>query len=140
MNDLNNKGTTKPSPEEFYRIIYVAIKMANLEESEFENAIEAIFPERPKNNLLADFEHLPIEIRFLKKHILKQGQVEGKIGMPQNKISRLVNEKGKDLLAVELICFMEAMNYDVLDTFKEIYGEIKLETDKKKNSGNESEN
>lgn len=136
MNDLNNKSTAKPSPKEFYRIVYAAIKLAGLEDSEFVGAVEAIFPERPKNSLTKEFEHLPVEIRFLNKHVLKQGLVEDKIGMPENKISRLVNEKGKDLLAVELICFMEAMNYDVLDTFKEIYGKIELKSEVKENNEN----
>lgn len=131
MNDLNNKETAKPSPEEFYKIIYIAIKLAGLEEDEFKNAIDTIFPNRPKNNLLEEFKRLPVEIRFLKKHTLTQSEVEEKIGMAENKISRLANEKTKDLLAIELICFIEAIELDVLETFKEIYGEIKLEEDKK---------
>lgn len=124
MNDLNNKETAKPSPEEFYRIVYSAIKLAELDDSEFNNAIELIFPHRPKNNLLEGFKHLPAEVRFLKKYTLSQGDVENKTGMANNKISRLASEKTKDLLAVELICFIEAIELDVLTTFKEIYGEV----------------
>src|SRR5690606_3752611 len=124
MNDLNNKETAKPSPEEFYKIVYIAIKLAELDDDEFENAIEKIFPNRPKNSLLKEFKHLPSEIRFLKKHTLRQNEVEEKIGMSENKISRLANEKTKDLLAVELICFIEGLGLNVLKTFKEIYGTI----------------
>ncbi len=124
MNDLNNKKTAKPSPEEFYRIVYIAIKLANLEDAEFQRAIEAIFPNRPKEGLLEEFKHLPVEVRFLKRHTLTQSEVENKIGMAENKISRLANEKTKDLLAVELICFTEGLGLDVLETFKDIYGEI----------------
>lgn len=124
MNDLNNKDSAKPSPEEFYRIIYIAIKLAGLEENEFKKAIDATFPNRPKNKLLEEFMHLPIEVRFLKKHTLKQSEVEEKIGMAPNKISRLASEKTKDLLAVELICFIEGMGLDVLRVFKEMYGDI----------------
>src|SRR5690606_12563132 len=77
-----------------------------------------------KNNLLEGFQHLPEDVKFLKKHMLKQGEVEQNIGMAENKISRLVNEKAKDLLAVELICFIEGLGLDLLETFKEIYGPI----------------
>ncbi|GGG79949.1 hypothetical protein GCM10007415_10330 [Parapedobacter pyrenivorans] len=124
MNDLNNKDTAKPLPEEFYKIIVVAIKLADLEDKEFVNAIDFIFPDRPKNNFLEGFQHMSEDIRFLKKHMLKQGEVEENIGMAENKISRLVNNKAKDLLAVELICFIEGLGLDVLETFKEIFGPI----------------
>ncbi|MFD1769818.1 nuclear transport factor 2 family protein [Sphingobacterium suaedae] len=124
MNDLNNKETAKPTPEEFYKIIYLAIISAGLPDSEFGNAIETIFPTRPKGSLLIDFKHLPKEIQFLKKYTLRQNEVEEKIGMSENKISRLANEKTKDLLAVELICFIEGLGENVLDTFKRIYGPI----------------
>lgn len=126
MNDLNNKFTAKPSPEEFYRIVYTAIKLTGLEDTEFANAINAVFPDRPKSNLLEEFAHLPNEIRFLKKHTLRQNEVEDKIGMAENKISRLTNEITKDLLAVELICFIEGIGLDVLEVLKEIYGEVNL--------------
>ena len=124
MNDLNNKDTAKPLPEEFYKIIFIAIKLSDLEDKEFLNAINFIYPDRSKNNLLGEFQHLPGDVRFLKKHMLKQSEVEQNIGMAENKISRLVNEKAKDLLAVELICFIEGLGLDVLETFKEIYGPI----------------
>lgn len=125
MNDLNNKETAKPTPEEFYKIIYLAIRSAGLPDNEFGNAIETIFPTRPKGHLLLDFKHLPKEIQFLKKYTLRQNEVEEKIGMSENKISKLANEKTKDLLAVELICFIEGLGENVLDTFKRIYGPIK---------------
>jgi len=125
MNDLNNKETSKPTPEEFYKIIYIAIKSAGLTDIEFENSIERIFPTRPKENLLSEFSHLPKEIQFLKKHTLRQNEVEEQIGLSENKISRLANEKTKDLLAVELICFIEGLGENVLNTFKRIYGPIK---------------
>ena len=127
LNDLCNKGTSKPSPEEFYRIIYIAIKLAGRQENEFNDSINEIFPDRPKTNLLAEFSHLPSDIQFLKKHTQKQSDVEDKIGMADGKISRLASEKVKDLLAVEIICFIEGMGLDLLSTFKEIYGEIKLD-------------
>lgn len=124
MNDLNNKDTAKPLPEEFYKIIFIAIKLSDLEDKEFLNAINFIYPDRPKNNLLGEFQHWRGDVRFLKKHMLKQSEVEQNIGMAENKISRLVNEKAKDLLAVELICFIEGLGLDVLEAFKEIYGPI----------------
>ncbi|MCX2681946.1 hypothetical protein OOZ15_18490 [Galbibacter sp. EGI 63066] len=137
MNDLCNKGTAKPSPEEFYRIVLIGVKLADREEFEFNKAVDEIFPDRAKNNFLEEYSRLPSDIQFLKRHTLKQSDVENKIGMAENKISRLANEKTKDLLAVELICFMEGLNYNLLDTFKEIYGEIKIDADEKvKNSKN----
>lgn len=129
MNDLCNKDTAKPSPEEFYRIIMAALKFANREESELSKAIDQIFPDRPKFNFLNEFNHLPAEIRFLKRYTQKQNDVESKIGMAEGKISRLASEKVKDLLAVELICFIEGTGLDVLDSFKEIYGEVTLDDD-----------
>ncbi|MFC3356425.1 hypothetical protein [Sphingobacterium zeae] len=129
MNDLNNKLTSKCSPEEFYKIVYFAIKLSGNDDDEFKNAIEAIYPSRSRSNLLEDFQHLPNEIRFLKMHTLKQNEVEKKIGMAENKIGKLVNEKTKDLLAVELICFIEGLGLDTLKTFKEIYGDIVLPSD-----------
>lgn len=131
INDLCNKDTAKPSPEEFYKIIFIAIKLAGLNENEFKNSVDEIFPDRPKNNLLEEFSYLPVEIRFLKKYTQKQSEVEAKIGMADGKISRLASEKIKDLLAVEIICFIEGMNLDLLSTFKEIYGEIKLNSEGK---------
>lgn len=132
LNDLCNKDTAKPSPEEFYRILYIGIMLADREENEFSNAIDEIFPNRPKTNLLEEYSHLPSDIQFLKKHTQKQSDVENKIGMADGKISRLVSEKVKDLLAVELICFIEGLKLEVLSTFKEIYGEIKIDNYKKK--------
>lgn len=126
MNDLYNKDTAKPSPEEFYRIILSAHKLANLDDNEFLKSIDIVFPNRSKSSLLAEFNNLPAEIRFIKKYTLKQSDVENKIGMAQGKISRLTNEKVKDLLAVEMICFIEALNLDLLDSFKEMYGDIDI--------------
>ncbi|MGK9118031.1 hypothetical protein [Olivibacter jilunii] len=131
LNDLCNKDTAKPSPEEFYRIVFIAIKLAGRKENEFNDSVDEIFPERPKNNLLAEFSHLPPDIQFLKKYTQKQSDVEDKIGMADGKISRLASEKVKDLLAVEIICFIEGMGLDLLSTLKDIYGEIVLEEDKK---------
>lgn len=124
MNDLCNKATAKPSPEEFYKIICSTIKLAGLPPTEFTNAVEAVFPNRPNPNFLDQFDHLPVEVRFLKKYTLKHGDIESTIGMAANKISRLATNKTKDLLAVELICFIEGLELDVLEIFKEFYGEI----------------
>ncbi|NQD69984.1 hypothetical protein HP439_04515 [Sphingobacterium shayense] len=127
LNDLCNKETAKLSPEEFYRIILAIIELTNADDSEFENAINNIFPERIKTNLLESSSQLPNEIQFLKKYMLKQSDVENMIGMAEGKISRLASKKVKDLLAIEIIRFIEGMGLEVSNTFREIYKEIKLD-------------
>src|SRR5690606_41980051 len=53
------------------------------------------------------------------------------------KISRLGSKDVKEVLAVELICFIEGLGLNVLKTFKEIYGELN-ETDRKSTRLNSS--
>lgn len=124
LNDLCNKETAKLSPEEFYRIVLAVIELTNSNNSEFDNAVDKIFPNRIKNNLLEANYGLPNEIQFLKKYMQKQSEVESMIGMAEGKISRLTSKKVKDLLAIEIIRFIEGMGLDVSNSFKEIYGEI----------------
>lgn len=127
LNDLSNKDTSKPTPIEFYRIVFTAILLKNLSEEEFNNSINEIFPNRPQVDFLKEFEHLSPEVRFIQKHCLTQKRIEDNIGMSDGKISRLGSEDVKEVLAVELICFIEGLGLDVLETFKEIYGEVELE-------------
>src|SRR5690606_977755 len=85
---------------------------------------DEVFPDRPKFNFLEEFTHLSRETQFIRRHFLTQKVIEEKIGMSDGKISRLGSEDVKEVLAVELICFVEGLGLDVLETFKEIYGTI----------------
>ncbi|WP_437921483.1 hypothetical protein [Sphingobacterium sp. LRF_L2] len=125
VSDLSNKENTKATPLEFYKIVITAILLKDLPEEEFYNAINEIFPNRPKVDFLNEFEHLSPEVRFIQKHCLTQKRIEDNIGMSDGKISRLGSEDVKEILAVELICFIEGLGLDVLETFKEIYGDVK---------------
>lgn len=129
INDLCNKVSTKLLPEEFYKIIMTSILLKKLPEEEFNISLDEIFPDRPKANFLNEVDHLSPEIQFIKKHCLKQKEVEEKIGMSEGKISRLGSEDVKEVLAVELICFIEGLGLDVLKNFKEIYGEVNIDKD-----------
>lgn len=137
VSDLSNKESTKPTPLEFYKIVTTAILLKNCPEEEFNNAIDEIFPNRPKADFLIEFSNLSRETQFIRKHFLTQKVIEEKIGMADGKISRLGSEDVKEVLAVELICFIEGLGLDVLKTFKEIYGEIEL--DHKDESGDVKE-
>lgn len=124
LNDLSNKKTSKPTPVEFYKIIFTAILLKSLPEEEFNNSINEIFPNRPQVDFLKELENLSPEVRFIQKHCLTQKRIEDNVGMSNGKISRLGSEDVKEILAVEMICFIEGLGLNVLKTFKEIYGEI----------------
>src|SRR5690606_36066206 len=85
---------------------------------------DEVFPDRPKFNFLEEFTHLSRETQFIRRHFLTQKVIEEKIGMSDGKISRLGSKDVKEVLAVELICFIEGLGLNVLKTFKEIYGTI----------------
>src|SRR5690606_12068311 len=120
LNDLSNKDTSKPSPEEYFKIVLTAILLANRPESEFNKSFDEVFPDRPKFNFLEEFTHLSRETQFIRRHFLTQKVIEEKIGMSDGKISRLGSKDVKEVLAVELICFIEGLGLNVLKTFKEI--------------------
>ncbi|WP_286592310.1 nuclear transport factor 2 family protein [Sphingobacterium sp. N143] len=125
ISDLCNKDNSKPTPSEFYKIILTAILLKHLPEIEFNNAINEIFPNRPKENFLRELDNLSPEVRFILTHCLTQKQVEKDIKMSDGKISRLASEVVKDLEAIEFISFIEGLGENVLETFKRIYGSIK---------------
>ncbi|MDR0265062.1 MAG: hypothetical protein LBJ04_17725 [Sphingobacterium sp.] len=125
ISDLCNKDNSKPTPSEFYKIILTAILLKHLSEIEFNNAINEIFPNRPKEDFLRELNNLPPEVKFILTHCLTQKQVEKDIKMSDGKISRLASEVVKDLEAIEFISFIEELGENVLETFKRIYGPIK---------------
>src|SRR5690606_13795732 len=124
VSDLSNKESTKPTPLECYKVITAVILLKNYPEEEFDNAIDEIFPDRPKADFLIEFSNLSRETQFIRRHFLTQKVIEEKIGMSDGKISRLGSKDVKEVLAVELICFIEGLGLNVLKTFKEIYGTI----------------
>src|SRR5690606_38695 len=79
LNDLCNKESARLSPEEFYKIVLAVIKLTNSDNTEFSNAVDKIFPNRIKINLLESNRELPNEIQFLKKYTQKQSDVENMI-------------------------------------------------------------
>ncbi|WP_164126423.1 helix-turn-helix domain-containing protein [Sphingobacterium luzhongxinii] len=129
ISDLCNKKNAKPSPEEYYKIVLATILLDNKSENEFNNSFDEVFPERPKVDFLSDSIHLSQESRFIRRHFLTQTTIEKEIKMSDGKISRLGSEDVKEVLAVELICFIEGLGLDVLKTFKEIYGDLVLSSD-----------
>ncbi|WP_312398405.1 nuclear transport factor 2 family protein [Sphingobacterium sp.] len=112
--------------EEFYKIIYVANIQSGLAENEFYTAINQIFPDRIKIDLLSEFEDYSPEARFFKKYTQQQSEIEKKLNIPNAKISKYFGDKEKRALAIEIITFAEAIGLNVLQTFKEIYGPIKI--------------
>src|SRR5690606_1438009 len=89
ISDLCNKDNSKPTPSEFYKILLTAISLKHLPETEFNNAINEIFPNRPKEDFLKEFDLFPPEVKFILTHCLSQKQVEKDIKMSDGKISRL---------------------------------------------------
>lgn len=110
--------------DEFYKIILAAIRLTNREESDFYNAIEEIFPNRVKVDFLSEFKSFSPEAQFFKKYTLSQKDIENRLGIPDGKISKLFSDPSKRVLAVEIITFSEAMRLDVLNVFREMYGEV----------------
>lgn len=81
---------------------------------------------------MEEFSLLSPEVQFIRRYFLTQKIVEERINMTDGKISRLTSEDVKEVLAVELICFIEGLGLDILKTFKDIYGEINLDELKSK--------
>lgn len=124
INTLCHSPDSKPYAEEFYRIIFMAIKNAGLDENHFIKAIEEIYPKQIETNLLEEHQNLSPEGRFFKKYTQQQKEIESKLNIPLGKISKYFNDKNKRALATEIIAFADGMNLNVLSVFKEIYGEI----------------
>ncbi|WP_262249106.1 nuclear transport factor 2 family protein [Parapedobacter soli] len=110
--------------EDFYKIVMVANKQAGLTDQAFVTAVDEIFPNRSKTNLLEEFKDYSPESLFFKKHAQQQAGLEKKLEMPENKLSKYFGDHKKRIIAIEMICFIEGMGYDLLTTFKEIYGPI----------------
>jgi len=112
--------------DEFYKIIYAAHQQTGLGENEFNIAIDEIFPDRVRVNLLEEFDDYSPEGKFFKKYTQQQSEIENKLGIPNAKISKYFGDKEKRALAIEIIAFAEAIGLNVLQTFIEIYGPIKI--------------
>lgn len=112
--------------DEFYKIIYTAHQQTGLGENEFNIAIDEIFPDRVKVNLLEEFDDYSPEGKFFKKYTQQQSEIENKLGIPNAKISKYFGDNEKRALAIEIITFAESIGLNVLQTFKEIYGDLKV--------------
>jgi len=110
--------------EDFYKIISVANKQAGLTDQAFTTATDEIFPSRRKTDLLEEFKDYSPESLFFKKHTQQQAGLEKKLEIPENKLSKYFGDHKKRIIAIEMICFIEGMGYDLLSAFKEIYGPI----------------
>jgi len=131
INAISNNEDAKPYADELYVIIYVANQQAGLGEENFQKAIDEIFPNRLTINLLAEFKDLSPEGRFFKKYTQKQNEIEEKLRITKGKISKYFSDRKKRALATEIIAFADGMNLDILTVFKEIYGEININTSEK---------
>ncbi|WP_286882709.1 MULTISPECIES: nuclear transport factor 2 family protein [Sphingobacterium] len=112
--------------DEFYKIIYAAHQQTGLGENEFNIAIDEIFPDRVRVNLLEEFDDYSSEGKFFKKYTQQQSEIENKLGIPSAKISKYFGDNEKRALAIEIITFAESIGLNVLQTFIEIYGSIKI--------------
>ena len=122
INAISNNEDAKPYAEELYKIIHIANRQAGLSEESFNQAIDEIFPNRKKIDLLAEFRNLSPEGQFFKKYTQKQSDIEQKLGIANGKISKYFGDRTKRALAIEIIDFADGMGLDVLGVFKEIYG------------------
>lgn len=126
---LSTNDKRKIYADEFYKIIYAAHQQTGLGENEFNIAIEEIFPDRIRVNLLEEFDDYSPEGKFFKKYTQQQSEIENKLGIPNAKISKYFGDNQKRALAIEIITFAESIGLNVLQTFKEIYGDIVLSSD-----------
>lgn len=112
--------------EDFYKIIVAAHHIAGIPEEKFVVAVEQVFPDRVKTNLMEDYKDYSSEGKFFKKHTQQQSEIEAKLGYSKNQLSKYFNDNTKRGLATDVIAFIEAMEMDILEVFKKIYGEINL--------------
>lgn len=123
---LSTQETRKIYADEFYKIVYTAHLLSNIPEEEFKNAIDEIFPDRSKTDLLAEYNNLSPEAKLFKKYTQTQSEIEKKLKFPSGKISKYYGAKNdtRKALAIEIISFCEGMGLEVLEVFKEMYGDI----------------
>lgn len=123
---LSTQETRKIYADEFYKIINTAHLLSDIPEEEFKSAIDEIFPNRKKIDLLSEYKDLPPEAKFFKKYTQTQSEIERKLEFPSGKISKYHGAKddNRRALAIEIVSFSEGMGLDVLEVFKEMYGDI----------------
>lgn len=110
--------------DEFYKIIYVANHQAGLTDVDFKIAVDEIFPNRLRTDLLEEFRNYSPEGLFIKKRTQQQSYIEEKTGIPEGKLSKYFGDREKRALALEIIGIAEGIGMDILEAFKEIYGPI----------------
>lgn len=123
---LSTNNTRIIYGDEFYKIIIAAHYLSGIPDGYFINAIDSIFPDRVRVKLMDDYKHYSPEGRFFKKYTQQQIEIETKLGYSKNQISKYFNDNKKRVRADDLILFIEGMELNLLETFKEIYGNINL--------------
>lgn len=126
MNALSNEDTAILYADELYPVLYVANFFAGISTDKFDDSISEIFPDRKKGVLVDKFSHLSKTARLFSIYTQPKREMEVLIGMPKNKMSKFTSGHTKRATASELINFCDGMNFPLFDTFKDLFGEIKL--------------
>lgn len=124
INAITNSENAKPYADEIYKIVFFAQKNAGLTEEYFNKAIREIYSGLKTIDLLEEFQDLSPEAKFFKKYTLQQKDIEAKLNIAPGKISKYFNDKSKRALASDIIAFAGGMKLDILEAFKELFGEL----------------
>lgn len=126
MNALSNESTAILYADEFYPILYVANFYAGVTIDRFDDSVTEIFPDRKKGVLVDKFNNLSPTAKLFSIYTQPKRDVEALIGMPKNKMSKFTSGNTKRATASELINFCDGMNFPLFETFKDLFGEIKI--------------
>lgn len=126
INALCHEETAILYADELYPIVYISNHEAGLGEERFNESIDEIFPDRASIDLLENLKDASPAGKLFGMYTQPRKGVETKLGMASGKISKYLSDKGKRATAEEVIRFSDGMRMDLLDVFKEYYGEISL--------------
>lgn len=126
INALCHEETAILYADELYPIVYVANHEAGLDDESFNESIDEIFPNREPINLLENLKDASPAGKLFGTYTQQRKGVETKLGMANGKISKYLSDKAKRATAEEVIRFSDGMKMNLLDVFKEYYGEISL--------------
>ncbi|MBB2951562.1 hypothetical protein [Sphingobacterium sp. JUb56] len=130
LNALSNENTAILYADELYPILYVANFYAGKTEEQFDDSVSEIILNRNKGIIINSLNDLSPSAQLFAKYTQSKNVIETAIGMPKNKISKLIADPKKRATADEVIKFCDGMELDILQTFKSIYGDINLTQDK----------
>lgn len=126
MNALSNENTAILYADEFYPILYVANFYAGVTTDKFDDSVSEVFPDRKKGVLVDKFNHLSPTAKLFSIYTQPKREVESFIGMPKNKMSKFTAGNTKRATASELINFCDGMNFPLFETFKDLFGKVKI--------------